>query len=1040
MEEKGIETHKNQSTNKSNSNLYLFDDAYHKVKEQQKSLRCKSANIHKKISFNTNNIKNNLTKRIDINDNKRKNIIFFKRPNFFSNELLRKENNNTIDLQVMSTKSRNKLNSNIKTINLSNLIKSNDSIKLDTTKQTSKRTRILSGKYNSSYSFNKLSNSARNVNKKLFRQKNNNQFSIINLNVNSCTKDEKAMNKTTLKDIAIKNLIKKSKTKKFEKIIKSRNNRTNRENVNFLDFYSSPNSFYLKNEKKYNIDYNYLINNDESKDSEKNININYPIKYSFWDDTISNIYHMVNFIDIENKEELFQNVRIDFKNKNEIKFEDFKTFGHEFSPEILYRINQDEKQRLIKIQLEELKKKNKKDNTNDIKKIQRPIFKKHYIPEFKQKFKNQDWKNKQYESIYKFHAIKYIEPKKTSIIKKKLINQKFVPKNLEKHNSLIYRPKESKLPQNLRKETKKEKKNYSFKFDVIENKKIKSALKKNNRNQNSEDDYIDTSQEVKTNKNNKEETSEDKKQSGNINNKIAKNNEKNIKNDIKDNSYNFTSSLNNSSSNRNINIHSQYKIINQKQYHKDYNKINKIVRAENIVLRSDNNYKYEKLDISDYVNRINSTRKYHKRNSFNALHDIEFISSTKNKTKKSLTNIINSSRNKKHKTFLHRKSAKISFSKMLNEQNSIFKSNEDSKTNDININNEAEKIEETEKNKKEEEKIIPLIKDINMKKDEVKKEVKNEIKKEIKMQSNIQKDKNLEEAKNDEKLQKNLLTKIEKENRQHEEHKIQYKPFYRNQREISNEYNKIEINFIGNQSKFVNKRKLRKKSRINVKEITNKIPKQKDDLLYKKEPDNEEKKEEDMVQKLEEQLSKIQRRRMNKSATLEYINRKYKEIERKKGIVDINEELTENLDKLKFFKTMDLESVEDIEYHKNVLLYKLKEDIRYKIAIGQCDKTEMEEYFKFENKLNEYKINYNLKDKDKIREYVLLLLVKFNEFIELLNIREERKNEENRINKFINNLNYDLDYNIPLSLMVKGRKCFSRNYNQDASALSEIKK
>ena len=195
-----------------------------------------------------------------------------------------------------------------------------------------------------------------------------------------------------------------------------------------------------------------------------------------------------------------------------------------------------------------------------------------------------------------------------------------------------------------------------------------------------------------------------------------------------------------------------------------------------------------------------------------------------------------------------------------------------------------------------------------------------------------------------------------------------------------------------------------------------------------------------MVQKLEEQLSKIQRRRMNKSATLEYINRKYKEIERKKGIVDINEELTENLDKLKFFKTMDLESVEDIEYHKNVLLYKLKEDIRYKIAIGQCDKTEMEEYFKFENKLNEYKINYNLKDKDKIREYVLLLLVKFNEFIELLNIREERKNEENRINKFINNLNYDLDYNIPLSLMVKGRKCFSRNYNQDASALSEIKK
>ena len=53
--------------------------------------------------------------------------------------------------------------------------------------------------------------------------------------------------------------------------------------------------------------------------------------------------------------------------------------------------------------------------------------------------------------------------------------------------------------------------------------------------------------------------------------------------------------------------------------------------------------------------------------------------------------------------------------------------------------------------------------------------------------------------------------------------------------------------------------------------------------------------------------------------------------------------------------------------------------------------------------MNEYKINYNLKDTNKIKEYVLLLLVKFNEFMELLSIRENRKMEENRINKFVNN-------------------------------------
>ena len=62
MEEKGTDTNKNKSTNKSNSSLYLFDEAYHKVKAHQRSLRCRSANIHKKISFNKN-IKNKIAKR-----------------------------------------------------------------------------------------------------------------------------------------------------------------------------------------------------------------------------------------------------------------------------------------------------------------------------------------------------------------------------------------------------------------------------------------------------------------------------------------------------------------------------------------------------------------------------------------------------------------------------------------------------------------------------------------------------------------------------------------------------------------------------------------------------------------------------------------------------------------------------------------------------------------------------------------------------------------------------------------------------------------
>ena len=106
MEEKGTDTNKNKSTNKSNySSLYLFDDAYHKVKAQQKSIRCKSANIHKKFFFNTN-LKENLAKKKE--ENKKGNMSNFRRHNFFSNGL-KKEKSNKNDLHLFSVKSRNKL-------------------------------------------------------------------------------------------------------------------------------------------------------------------------------------------------------------------------------------------------------------------------------------------------------------------------------------------------------------------------------------------------------------------------------------------------------------------------------------------------------------------------------------------------------------------------------------------------------------------------------------------------------------------------------------------------------------------------------------------------------------------------------------------------------------------------------------------------------------------------------------------------------------------------------------------------------------------
>ena len=71
--------------------------------------------------------------------------------------------------------------------------------------------------------------------------------------------------------------------------------------------------------------------------------------------TINNISRKINFIDIERDEELYENVLIDFQNKKNMKFEDFKTMGYELNPEELYILNQNKKQKLFKGKYEILK-------------------------------------------------------------------------------------------------------------------------------------------------------------------------------------------------------------------------------------------------------------------------------------------------------------------------------------------------------------------------------------------------------------------------------------------------------------------------------------------------------------------------------------------------------------------------------------------------------------------------------------------------------------------------------------------------------------
>ena len=121
------------------------------------------------------------------------------------------------------------------------------------------------------------------------------------------------------------------------------------------------------------------------------------------------------------------------------------------------------------------------------------------------------------------------------------------------------------------------------------------------------------------------------------------------------------------------------------------------------------------------------------------------------------------------------------------------------------------------------------------------------------------------------------------------------------------------------------------------------------------------------------------------------------------------------------------------------MLFKLKEDIKNKIREGKYSKKELESFKEFENNINKFQLNYSIRDENKIKEYFLTLSKKFNEFQDQMNDKESQIVEQDRINKFIRDLNYELDVSIPRAIMMRGRRCHSSNLYRKLISLSDIK-
>ena len=137
------------------------------------------------------------------------------------------------------------------------------------------------------------------------------------------------------------------------------------------------------------------------------------------------------------------------------------------------------------------------------------------------------------------------------------------------------------------------------------------------------------------------------------------------------------------------------------------------------------------------------------------------------------------------------------------------------------------------------------------------------------------------------------------------------------------------------------------------------------------------------------------------------------------------------------FEGIDIRNIEEIEKKKKIHLHRLKEDIKYKINEGKYHLIEMENFRHFENAMNRFRLKDSL-DHKKVKLYINLV-EKYLHFYKVeLDNKEREKNDEDRINRFLRNLNHEVYEKIPSLKRIQGRFCHSVDYFQELQKLSEL--
>ena len=135
-------------------------------------------------------------------------------------------------------------------------------------------------------------------------------------------------------------------------------------------------------------------------------------------------------------------------------------------------------------------------------------------------------------------------------------------------------------------------------------------------------------------------------------------------------------------------------------------------------------------------------------------------------------------------------------------------------------------------------------------------------------------------------------------------------------------------------------------------------------------------------------------------------------------IININKE-----NEIKKEKEKKVKTLKDIEKRKMRLLLKFKNDIDYKIKTGDMNVSDIDIFSKLQEKLDKLINFYNINENEKkIEDFA-------GDFHEEMELFEQRKKDERRINAFINDLNDQINYKSKKKKVIEDTFCNVVNYD-----------